>query len=94
MYLGVYGSTSGPGLDALVKIADAPTNTQLTAQLATSVSDMQAIPMPFEASIAGADTDPGRMAILATINSLRMQGDLFATAAKSLGQSIMVPDNN
>jgi putative iron-regulated protein len=94
LYQGDYGSNNGPGFDELVAIANPKVNTALLAQLNTSVTDMDAIPPPFEQAIQGADTDPSRMAILATINSLRSQGDQFAEAASALGLMIVVPEEN
>jgi putative iron-regulated protein len=94
LYQGDYGSNNGPGFDELVGLANAQVNTMLITQLQTSITDMAAIPPPFEQAIQGADTDPSRMAILATINSLRSQGDQFADAATALGLMIVVPEEN
>ncbi len=92
MYLGVYGSNDGPGLDDLVRAVDPDEDTKLQAMLQASIDAIQAIPEPFEASIAGADTTPGRKAILAAINALSAQGDELGIAADKLGLTIMVDD--
>ena len=94
LYNGTYGSVTGPGIATLIAAHDSTTATMLQSQVTKSVTDMQAIPGPFEAAIVGDDSSPGRMAVLATINSLHTQADLFATAAKSLGFDIVVPDSN
>jgi putative iron-regulated protein len=94
MYLGSYGSNDGPGFDELVASKDATVSASLRSQLDTSVAAIAAIPPPFEASIVGDDSAPGRVAILAAVNALRAQGDGFANAAKALGLSIIIPDTN
>jgi putative iron-regulated protein len=94
LYQGNYGGNDGPGFDDLVGAANATVNTALVTQLQTSITDMMAIPPPFEQAIQGADSDPGRTAILATITSLRSQGDQFAEAASALGLTIVVPEEN
>jgi putative iron-regulated protein len=92
MYLGVYGDHDGPGLDELVRAADPEEDAKLQAMLQASIDAVKAIPEPFEASIAGADSSPGRQAILAAINALSAQGDEFGVAADTLGLSITVDD--
>lgn len=94
MYLGNYGTNDGPGFDTLVAIADATVDQMVQTQVAMSVADMAAIPPPFESAILGDDTAPGRVAIRATVTSLRAQGDLFADAAAALGLQIVIPEEN
>ncbi|MEI9951284.1 MAG: imelysin family protein [Pseudomonadota bacterium] len=92
MYLGNYESHDGPGLDELVRAVDPEEDAKLQELLQASIDAIQAIPEPFEDSIAGADTSPGRKAIQAAINALSAQGDEFGIAAAKLGLSIMVDD--
>jgi len=93
LYLGVYGSnTTGPGLDSLVKAVDAELDAKIKTAIQASIDAVVAIPKPFEASIVGDDTAPGRVAIRAAVNSLRAQGDLFGQAASALGLTIEVDD--
>lgn len=94
MYVGKYGTNDGPGLDELVRAKDADLDARLQRQLQASVDAIVAIPKPFEASIVGDDSSPGRVAIRAAVASLRAQGDLFAEAANALGLTITVPDEN
>ncbi len=83
MYLGKYGDNDGPGLDDLVRAVDPDEDAKLQAMLQASIDAIEAIPEPFEASIAGADSSPGRQAISAAINALSDQGDEFGVAAAS-----------
>jgi len=92
MYLGIYGHNDGPGLDELVRAVDPAEDAKLQAMLQASVDAVKAIPAPFEASIAGADSSPGRQAISAAINALSAQGDEFGIAARKLGLTITVDD--
>lgn len=94
MYLGNYGGNDGPGIDTLVHAANPDLDARLQKQIQASIDAIGAVPKPFEASIIGDDSAPGRVAILAAITSLRAQGDLFAEAAAALGQQIQVPDKN
>ncbi|MEO6954536.1 MAG: imelysin family protein [Polyangia bacterium] len=95
MYQGHYGTnTTGPGISTLVAAADSAANDKLVATLQRSIDLMKAIPAPFEASIVGADDAVGRTSIKAVVTSLRAQGDQLATAASSLGLSIVIPDAN
>jgi putative iron-regulated protein len=92
MYLGIYGDKDGPGLNDLVHAVDPAEDAKLQALLQASVDAIKAIPAPFEASIAGADSSPGRQAISAALNALSAQGDEFGVAASKLGLTITVDD--
>ena len=92
MYLGKYGDNDGPGLNDLVHAADPAIDKQLTDMLQASIDAITAIPEPFEASIAGADDSPGRVAIKAALDALSAQGDEFGAAVAALGLSISVDD--
>ena len=92
MYLGKYEDHDGPGLDELVRAVDPAEDAKLQSLLQASIDALQAIPEPFEASIAGADSSPGRKAIQAAIQALSDQGDEFGVAAAKLGLTITVDD--
>jgi putative iron-regulated protein len=92
MYLGNYGSNDGPGFDELVRAKAPELDARIQKQLQASVDAIEAIPQPFEASIAGDDASAGRTAVRAAVASLRAQGDLFAEAAHALGLTIQTPD--
>jgi putative iron-regulated protein len=94
MYLGKYGANDGPGFDELVRAKNADVDARLQKQLQVSIDAIVAIPKPFEASVVGDDSSPGRVAIRAAVSSLRAQGDLFAEAAAALGLTIAVADDN
>lgn len=51
VYLGRYGSHSGPGLSALVRARDATLDDQLKAQLHANLVAIQAIPQPFDHAV-------------------------------------------
>jgi putative iron-regulated protein len=92
MYLGKYGDNDGPGLDELVKAVDPAIDTKLQGMLQDSIDAIVAIPKPFEASIAGDDDSPGRVAIRAALDALSVQGDEFGVTAAALGLTIQVDD--
>ena len=94
LYLGVYGDLTGPGLDQLVNAVDPALDAAMKTKIQTSIDAIRAIPKPFEASIAGADDSPGRVAILAALNALSAQGDAFGQVATALGLTIQVDDPN
>jgi putative iron-regulated protein len=90
IYTGEYPGASGPGLSALVAEADADLDEQLTAQLEESVSLAEAIPAPFDRLVAEGvpDTDPGRVAVLDTIEALEDQADTIVEAAAALDVTV------
>jgi len=90
MYLGKYGDNDGPGLNDLVHAADPAIDKKLTAMIQASIDAIDAIPTPFEASIAGDDNSPGRVAIKTALDALFAQGDEFGAAAAALGLMITV----
>ncbi len=81
---GEYGDVTGPGIADLL---DDDAATELVTTVEGSVSLAEDIPAPFDQhlTIDASDDDPGRQAILATINNLQSQGDLIAGAATTLG---------
>lgn len=86
--LGSYpGGVSGVGLLDLVRVVDSSLADQLRREVATSVSLARAIPEPFDQHLQDdvSDEDPGRKAILATIEALENQTDTIVDAADALG---------
>ncbi len=77
VYLGRgYGGVDGPGLDELVAARDPDLDARVRAELAAVIDAIDAIPGPFDQAILGADTDAGRVAILAAIRALPDGGRL------------------
>jgi putative iron-regulated protein len=78
VYLGRYVRTdgtmvSGPSLSDMVRARDPELDARFRMELEESIAAIQAIPAPFDQAILGADSAPGRVAILAAINALRGQ---------------------
>ena len=94
VWLGDYGTVRGPGLADLVAAEDPPLAEQLTEQIATSVAKAKAkaIPAPFDAHLLPdlPNSDPGRRAVLSTIEALEDQTDTIVSAAQAIGVSISV----
>ncbi len=88
VYVGQYGSIDGPGIDALVAARDAALDAKMKTQLDASLAAVQAIPMPFDQSILGDDTAPGRMAVLSAIQALQAQAETIVEVATLLGIKI------
>ncbi len=92
VYLGRLGSMDGPGLNDLVRSRDAALNTRMEAQLQSSIDLIRAIPAPFDQAILGADTTPGRRAIKAAIDALRLQRNTIVEVAARLGVSLTLEE--
>jgi putative iron-regulated protein len=77
VYLGQWGSAAGPGIDDLVMEVDPELADRLGEEIRTSVSLAEAIPAPFDQSLAPGvpDDDPGRVAISDTIEALTIRRD-------------------
>ena len=86
--LGSYpGGVSGTGLIDLVSAVDSELASKLRSEVATSITAARAIPVPFDQHLRDgvSDNDPGRKAVLATIEALKTQTDTIVDAAKALG---------
>ena len=94
MFLGNFGSNDGPGFDELVAAKDKDLAAKIEAQLNLSIDSIKGISVPFEAAIAGADSDPNRAKLIDVRESLRTQGDMFGQAATALGLSLTIPEEN
>ena len=92
VWLGNSGTVRGPGLADLVAAEDPLLAEQLTEQIATSVANAKAIPAPFDAHLLPdlPNSDPGRRAVLSTIEALEDQTDTIVSAAQAIGVSISV----
>lgn len=90
VYNGEYPGLSGPGLSALVAEADADLDQRITGQLEESVALAGAITAPFDRLVAEGvpDTDPGRVAVLDTIEALEDQSDSIVDGAAALGVTV------
>lgn len=86
--LGRYGSIDGPGLDDLIRVVQPTLADSLVAATQTSLDRIYAIPVPFDQAVQGADSEPGRQAIIAAVEALRTQTDLIEDAALALGVDI------
>ena len=84
VYLGTYpGIEDGPGLDTLVEAVDPQLNTELTAQIDSTVTMTSEYPTTFDQMLSG-DTTP----LEDTVTALDTQGELIADAADQLGISV------
>jgi len=88
VYYGRYGTIDGPGLEDLVRAADASLDQQIRTAFQTSLDAIYTIPIPFDQAVQGADTAPGRQAIIHSVESLRAQTRLIEDAAEELGLDI------
>ncbi len=92
VYLGRLGPMDGPGLNDLVRSRDAALNTRMEAQLQSSVDLLRAIPAPFDQAILGADSAPGRVAVKAAIDALRLQRNTIVEVAARLGVTLTLEE--
>ncbi len=84
VYLGRFGSMTGPSLGELVASRDPELDRKLRDQLAASVAAMAAIPAPFDSAIQAPDGDPARVAIADAIAALKAQTATIAEVAAAL----------
>ena len=84
VYLGKFGSATGPALAALVASLDPELDRKLQGELAASVAAIAAIPAPFDQAIQAPDGDPARTAIADAIAALKAQTATIAKVAALL----------
>lgn len=77
----------GPSLRDLVAAKDAALADKTTQQITGSVKAAEAIPAPFDRTIAGPKDAPGRVSIEKTITSLIAQSNDLVAAANAVGIS-------
>lgn len=85
VWLGRYHDINGPGLADLVAASDAQTAALASNHLAAAIVAAKAIPVPFDQAIQGGNDQPGRKAVLTTIESLEVATDDLVAAAKKIG---------
>lgn len=92
VYTGDYGLASGPGVMDLVAVVNADLAGQLEREIGRSVALAEVIPNPFDRHLRGniPNSDPGREAVLRTIESLEGQTDSIVSAAEQIGITISV----
>ena len=92
VYTGDFGLTVGPGIMDLVARVDKDLATKLNGEIARSVALAAEIPSPFDLHLRETipNSDPGRSAVLRTIESLEVQTDSIVTAAELIGITISV----
>lgn len=91
--LGSYpGGVSGTGLLDVIAAADEEVASQLRSEIAVSINAASAIPAPFDQHLRDgvSDNDPGRQAVLTTIEALETQTDTIVAGADALGIAIEV----
>ncbi|MBX7099081.1 MAG: iron-regulated protein [Myxococcaceae bacterium] len=87
-YKGIIDGKDGPGLDGLLKAKNKKLYDALEAQLAATTQAYDAIPQPFDQALKGDDASPGRVAMKASLDAVRAQGESFAVGATELGLTI------
>jgi putative iron-regulated protein len=86
------GDVDGPSVLDVIAAVDKDLAEQLETQVAASVAAVSAIPAPFDQWLREgvADSDPGRLAVLAGITALEDQTPTIVAAADKLGLTINV----
>lgn len=86
---GDYPDTDVPGLADLVAAVDPEMADALRAEVDASLEAAEGLPVPFDGALREdlGDDDPGRVAVLATIESLEGQTETLVRAADLLGLS-------
>ena len=92
VYTGNYGDVWGPGVMDLIAAEDPQLASQLEGEINRSVALAKAIPNPFDDLLEQGlpDSDPGRQAVLKTIQALQDQTDTIVSAAQKVGITISV----
>jgi len=84
------GSTGDTSISDLVASVNPKLDEKVKTALETSIADIEAHPTTFEQLIPGDDDEPGRVALLTSIEALEKQGELLAQVAKQLGVRITI----
>ena len=92
VYTGDYGLVAGPGVMDLVAVVNGELAMRLEREIGRSVALAEAIPSPFDLHLRSTipNNDPGREAVLRTIESLEGQTDSIVSAAEQIGITISV----
>ena len=84
VYRGSYGSINGDSLEDLITQEDPELGAQITAQLNTAITAVNATETPFDLAIFD---DNFRPTVLTSVNELQDLGDLFIEGGTALGVS-------
>jgi putative iron-regulated protein len=84
VYYGRYEWLDGPGVNDLVRAADPALADQIDAAFIASIEAINAIPVPFDQSIASMGS-PAWSSVDAAVNALFDQGDLMVDAGLAIG---------
>ena len=89
--MGSYGSINGTGIRDVVNEVDPALATEITAKIAESLANANALDVPFDASIAMGN-DAGRAKVQALITSLREQESLLEDVFRKFDLMIPQPE--
>ena len=90
VWLGTYGSVSGPGVKAVVEAVDPELAARLDAQIAQSLAYAMALQVPFDLEIkVGSE---GNARVQALIDSLRAQEQVLFEVFDLFGLSVTIPE--
>ncbi|MCA9551597.1 MAG: iron-regulated protein [Myxococcales bacterium] len=84
VYLGTYGSVSGPSVQALLRSMDPTLEASVTAKMTEVMSAVMAIEAPFDQAISDPDS-AGYQQISTAVDDLFDLGDLMAEVGPALG---------
>ena len=90
VYRGAESGGVGPGLRALARLSDPFLSEEVDKALSAGLERIDAMPVPFDQAILGADDGPGRTAVLAALLALEEQSDRLARLATVLGYEIAI----
>ena len=88
VWLGHFDQRVGPGLQEVVAAKNPEVASRTTARIEAAFAAAKSIPVPFDQAILGRDGDPGRAAVLLTIQELENAADELVAAAKVVGIDI------
>ncbi len=80
----------GPGLNELVAAKNEALADRLGEEIDATLAAAEALPVPFDQAIQGADDAAGRVAVATLIDDLRTQGATIVEAAKEFGLTIQL----
>lgn len=84
VYLGRYGDSTGPSVQAILRATDPTLEAKLTAQIQGLVDDLESFTPPVDQAIADRNS-AGYQTLAKVVPQLYTQGDLIAEAAVALG---------
>jgi putative iron-regulated protein len=90
VYFGKFGGEDGPGLDELVRSVDPALDQEMQDDIAAAKAAIQAIPAPYDQSLLGDDSAPGRVAIKTAFDAVYAQGATIQKIADAFGIPLVV----